>query len=104
ADAPVLRNLTFALPAGGVAAVIGASGSGKSTLADLMLGLLEPTEGDILVDDAPLSSAQRRSWRDQVAYVPQDVFLLHDTIAENLRLASPNAGDEALWGALRMAR
>ncbi|TIS53366.1 MAG: ABC transporter ATP-binding protein, partial [Mesorhizobium sp.] len=43
------------------------------------------------------------AWRDQVAYVPQDVFLLHDTIAANLRLAAPQSGDEELWAALRKA-
>lgn len=100
---PVVSDVTFGLPAGKVTALIGPSGSGKSTLADMLLGLLEPSAGKILADGVEISAANRRRWRDQVAYVPQDVFLLHDTIASNLRLAAPQASDEELWAALRSA-
>ncbi len=100
---PVVSDITFGLPAGKVTALIGPSGSGKSTLADMLLGLLEPSEGKILADGVEINAQNRRRWRDQVAYVPQDVFLLHDTIAANLRLAAPQASDEELWTALRAA-
>jgi ATP-binding cassette subfamily C protein len=100
---PVVKDITFGLPAGKVTALIGPSGSGKSTIADMLLGLLEPTTGKILVDGVEIDAANRRRWRDQVAYVPQDVFLLHDTIAANLRLAAPQASPEQLWTALRAA-
>ncbi|MGX5841778.1 ABC transporter ATP-binding protein [Mesorhizobium sp. ArgA1] len=100
---PVVSDVTFGLPAGKVTALIGPSGSGKSTLADMLLGLLEPSEGKILADGVEINAANRRRWRDQVAYVPQDVFLLHDTIAANLRLAAPQASDAELWTALRAA-
>ncbi|MGX5848652.1 ABC transporter ATP-binding protein [Mesorhizobium sp. PL10] len=100
---PVVSDVTFGLPAGKVTALIGPSGSGKSTLADMLLGLLEPSEGTILADGVEINAANRRRWRDQVAYVPQDVFLLHDTIAANLRLAAPQASDAELWTALRAA-
>ncbi|WFP76518.1 ABC transporter ATP-binding protein [Mesorhizobium sp. WSM4906] len=100
---PVVGGITFGLPAGKVTALIGPSGSGKSTIADILLGLLEPTEGSILADGVEITAKSRRAWRDQVAYVPQDVFLLHDTIAANLRLAAPRAEDEELWAALRKA-
>ncbi|WP_258587736.1 ABC transporter ATP-binding protein [Mesorhizobium sp. AR02] len=99
----VVNDITFGLPAGKVTALIGPSGSGKSTIADMLLGLLEPTAGKILVDGVEIDASNRRRWRDQVAYVPQDVFLLHDTIAANLRLAAPQAGDDDLWTALRAA-
>ncbi|TPN56223.1 MULTISPECIES: ABC transporter ATP-binding protein [unclassified Mesorhizobium] len=99
----VVSDITFGLPAGKVTALIGPSGSGKSTIADMLLGLLEPTAGKILVDGVEIDAANRRRWRDQVAYVPQDVFLLHDTIAANLRLAAPEASDDDLWTALRAA-
>jgi ATP-binding cassette subfamily C protein len=99
----VVSDITFGLPAGKVTALIGPSGSGKSTIADMLLGLLEPTTGKILVDGVEIDASNRRRWRDQVAYVPQDVFLLHDTIAANLRLAAPQASDDALWTALRAA-
>ncbi|ESW96672.1 ABC transporter ATP-binding protein [Mesorhizobium sp. LSJC268A00] len=100
---PVVSDVTFGLPAGKVTALIGPSGSGKSTLADMLLGLLEPSEGKILADGVEIGATNRRRWRDQVAYVPQDVFLLHDTIAANLRLAAPQASDAELWTALRAA-
>ncbi|TPL84265.1 ABC transporter ATP-binding protein [Mesorhizobium sp. B2-3-12] len=103
AGKPVVSDITFGLPAGKVTALIGPSGSGKSTIADMLLGLLEPTAGKILVDGVEIDAGNRRRWRDQVAYVPQDVFLLHDTIAANLRLAAPQASDEELWIALRAA-
>jgi ATP-binding cassette subfamily C protein len=101
---PVFADLSFVLPAGKVTALIGPSGSGKSTVADILLGLLEPTSGLVLADDVEIGPGNRRRWRDQVAYVPQDVFLLHDTIAANLRLAAPLATDAELWAALRLAR
>ncbi|TIT64976.1 MAG: ABC transporter ATP-binding protein [Mesorhizobium sp.] len=99
----VVSDVTFGLPAGKVTALIGPSGSGKSTIADMLLGLLEPTAGKILVDGVEVDAGNRRRWRDQVAYVPQDVFLLHDTIAANLRLAAPQASNDELWAALRAA-
>ncbi|TPJ16774.1 ABC transporter ATP-binding protein [Mesorhizobium sp. B2-7-3] len=99
----VVSDITFGLPAGKVTALIGPSGSGKSTIADMLLGLLEPTTGKILVDGVELDAGNRRRWRDQVAYVPQDVFLVHDTIAANLRLAAPQASEDDLWKALRAA-
>ncbi|RUX65797.1 ABC transporter ATP-binding protein [Mesorhizobium sp. M7A.F.Ca.US.014.04.1.1] len=102
-DKAVVSGITFGLPAGKVTALIGPSGSGKSTIADMLLGLLEPTTGKMLVDGVEIDASNRRRWRDQVAYVPQDVFLLHDTIAANLRLAAPRASDGVLWAALRQA-
>ncbi|WP_292138248.1 ABC transporter ATP-binding protein, partial [Mesorhizobium sp.] len=102
-DKVVVSGITFGLPAGKVTALIGPSGSGKSTIADMLLGLLEPTTGMMLVDGVEIDASNRRRWRDQVAYVPQDVFLLHDTIAVNLRLAAPRASDGDLWAALHQA-
>jgi ATP-binding cassette, subfamily C, bacterial len=100
----ILDDVSFVIPAREVTALIGPSGSGKSTIADMLLGLLEPGEGSILVDGRPIDASARRNWRRQVAYVPQDVFLLHDTIAANLRLSRPEASDEELWAALRAAK
>ena len=99
----VLRNVGFAIPARRITALIGPSGSGKSTLADLVMGLLEPSEGRVTVDGAPLGAANRRDWRDQIAYVPQDVFLLHDSIAANLAMARTSATRGEMWAALEAA-
>jgi len=103
-DRAVLDQVSFELPARRITALIGPSGGGKSTIADLLLGILEPQSGTIDVDGLQLTEADRRRWRDQVAYVPQDIFLLHDTIAENLRLGAPGADEDAMWRALDAAR
>lgn len=90
-------------PAGTITVIAGPSGAGKSTLADLIAGLLAPDEGTLLVDGTPLPPSMRSWWRRRVSVVPQDTFLFHGTIAENLRLASPGAQDSELWSALEDA-
>jgi len=99
----ILHNVSIQIPAGQITALIGPSGSGKSTLADLLLGLLEPSTGRVSIDGTVLDAANRRAWRDHVAYVPQDVFLLHDTIAQNLALGAEGADETAMWAALEAA-
>jgi ATP-binding cassette, subfamily C, bacterial len=99
----VLTDVSFTIPARQITALIGPSGSGKSTTADLLMGLLEPAAGDVVIDGVPLNQNNRRAWRDHVAYVPQDVFLLHDTIAANLRLAVADASETMMWNALEAA-
>lgn len=104
AERDALRAVTATIPAGRITALVAASGGGKSTLADLVLGLSEVERGQIHVDGVLLDDATRRSWRDQVAYVPQEVFLLNDTVAANLRLTAPAASEADLWLALAAAR
>lgn len=97
-------DVSFVIPANRVTALIGASGSGKSTTADVLLGLIHPIRGEIRVDGVRLDHSNRRKWRESVAYVPQDVSMLNDTIAVNLRLGAPDATDRALWAALQAAQ
>lgn len=104
AERDALRAVTATIPAGRITALVAASGGGKSTLADLVLGLSEVGRGQIHVDGVLLDDATRRGWRDQVAYVPQEVFLLNDTVAANLRLTAPAASEADLWLALAAAR
>ena len=98
-----IRDVSIIIPAGSVTAIIGPSGSGKSTVADILMGLLEPQEGTVRVDGLVLDLENRRRWRDGVAYVPQEVFLLHDTIAANLRIGFPAASEPQILEALRAA-
>ena len=95
-----LRGLEFAFPDGhtlfsGLDLVIsrgerigirGASGSGKSTLFNLMLGFFTPTSGEILIDGRKLTSANRSEWHKQVGYVPQEIFIIEGTLADNIAL------------------
>jgi ATP-binding cassette subfamily C protein len=103
ASRPILRKASFSIPVDRITAIIGPSGSGKSTIADLIMGLLEPTSGVLTIDGAALRDEQRRGWRSQLAYVPQDAFLLHDTIATNLSFGRGNLDETAMWKALRDA-
>jgi ATP-binding cassette subfamily C protein len=98
-----VSGVSLTAPARSVTALVGGSGAGKSTIADLVMGLIAPEAGAVLIDGAPLDDRSRRRWRDSVAYVPQDTFLLNDTIAANLRLARPQATQAELQDALRAA-
>ncbi|KQX18099.1 MULTISPECIES: ABC transporter ATP-binding protein [unclassified Sphingomonas] len=97
---PVLRDVSFAIPAGRITAIAGPSGSGKTTLADMLMGLVEPSAGRVLLDGRPLDGCGLRAWRERVAYVPQDGFLLNDSIAANLAVAAPDADARRMWRAL----
>lgn len=89
--------------AGKVTAIVGPSGSGKTTLADILLGLLTPDSGDILIDDVPVTPKLTKVLRNSTAYVPQEPFLLHDTIRENLRWSMPDATETEMTEALQQA-
>src|SRR5437867_5433340 len=69
---------------------IGPTGSGKSTLIDLLLGLHRPTSGRVLIDGKPLTPELVPSWQATIGYVPQDIFLIDDTIARNIALGVPD--------------
>lgn len=86
---PVLKGISFNIAKNSCIGIIGSTGCGKSTLVDLLLGLHLPSSGTIMIDDQPLSSSNRRSWRQSVGYVPQDIYLLDETIAANVAYGIP---------------
>ena len=102
-EAQAIADLDLKIRAGETTAVVGPSGAGKSTIADLVIGLLVPERGRVLVDGAPLGPERIRSWREQMGYVAQDTFLFNDTVRANLLWASPEANDEEVKRALRLA-
>jgi ATP-binding cassette, subfamily B, bacterial PglK len=84
-----ISSLSLRIPAGAAVGFVGANGSGKTTLVDLLAGLLQPTSGQVEVDGVVLNDCNRSSWRSAVAYVPQNVFLLDASVAENIALGIP---------------
>ena len=96
----VLEDVTLGVPAGGHVVVTGASGSGKTTLVNLLLRHHDPDVGQVLVDGDPVSSFTLDSLRRSIGVVSQRVELLNASIADNLRLVAPDAGDGELWRVL----
>jgi ATP-binding cassette subfamily C protein len=99
----VLNDLSLAIAAGRVTAIVGSSGAGKSTVADLINGLLAPVTGQVLVDGVELTPQTARAWRRHVGYVAQDTVLFHDTVRNNLRWANPDASEEEMREILGLA-
>ncbi|MGO8823596.1 MAG: ABC transporter ATP-binding protein [Desulfomonilaceae bacterium] len=89
-DGPwVFDGINLTIPKGARAGFVGTTGSGKSTTLDLLMGLLEPTEGEILVDGIPIRGERLLSWQRTIAHVPQSIFLADSTIAENIAFGVP---------------
>jgi ATP-binding cassette, subfamily B, bacterial PglK len=85
-----VEGLSVIIPKNSSLGVIGPTGSGKSTFVDLLLGLYLPTAGDILIDGQSLTQALVPSWQASIGYVPQDIFLIDDTIARNIAFGLPD--------------
>lgn len=102
-DRPALHEINLRLPARTTTAITGPSGAGKSTLADILMGLIAPDEGTVTIDGVQMNSTSRVNWRRNVAYVPQDTFLFHDTIRANLLFGNPAATESELVAALAQA-
>lgn len=101
-----LHDICLDLKFGESVALVGRTGAGKTTLANLLLSLLKPTSGEMRVDGQLISDVNRHAWRSNVAYIPQDVFLIDDTILANVAFGIDEAEiDEALvQRAVKLAR
>lgn len=85
----VLRGVDLTLPKGSRVGFVGSTGSGKSTLLDLLMGLMEPTDGSVLVDELPVNGTRLLAWRRAIAHVPQSIYLADISLAENIALGVP---------------
>lgn len=100
-----LKNISFTLSKGRTLGIVGATGSGKTTLAALLLRIIEPGTGKILIDGQPFDKINLNAFRQQTGYVPQDVFLFSDTIANNIAFGSGEQNDmEKIQRYAKMAR
>lgn len=100
----VLNKISFTIPKGTFAGVIGPSGAGKTTFVDILLGLLHPTSGNISVDGKSIYD-DIHAWQANLAYVPQSIYLIDGTIRENIALGTSeeNIDDELIEKVLRMS-
>ena len=87
----VLDNFDLSIRKGSRVGLVGITGSGKSTALDLLMGLLEPTEGRLLVDGLPVTRERVRAWQKAIAHVPQNIFLADASVAENIAFGVPRA-------------
>jgi ATP-binding cassette subfamily B protein len=84
-----LHDITLRIAKGDRIGVVGETGSGKSTLLDVLMGLLDPTSGQVLIDGEPLADDNRANWQAQIAHVPQAIYLADSSIAANIAFGEP---------------
>ncbi|MFJ8788419.1 thiol reductant ABC exporter subunit CydD [Streptomyces sp. NPDC102462] len=102
-SADAVTEVSFTVEPGETVALVGPSGAGKTTLLSVLLGFVRPTGGRVRIGGADLADIDPEQWRSRIAWVPQRPHLYAGTIAENIRLARPDADDEAVRRALRDA-
>jgi len=103
-DENFLSDVTFSIPSGGVAALVGASGSGKTTITKLLLGFIEQKSGEIQFNDNTTTQQERFLYRRYVGVVPQNVTLFHGTIASNIAYGKRSASMAEIQAAAKLAQ
>jgi ATP-binding cassette subfamily B protein len=104
AERPVIHNVSFTAEPGQTTAIVGSTGSGKSTLISLIPRLFDAQHGQVTVDGVPVTELTRAQVSEVVGLIPQKPYLFSGTIASNLRFGRPDATDDELWEALRIAQ
>lgn len=99
----VLKNINMEIPRNSSVALVGPSGSGKTTLADLILGALTPTKGTIYIDEVDAFS-NLSAWQKNVGYIPQNIYLMDDSIKNNIVYGADEADVDKLWRAIEDAQ
>jgi ATP-binding cassette, subfamily B, bacterial MsbA len=102
-DTPVLENISFTIPKGKTVALIGPSGVGKSTIADLIPRFYDVTDGSIRIDNTDIRDYQFESLRSHMSFVTQESFLFNDTIFNNIAFGFPDAKEEDVIRAAKIA-
>jgi ATP-binding cassette subfamily C protein len=99
----IVKHGSFTVPAQQLTVFIGPSGAGKTTLLDLVVGLQQPDDGQILVDGVPLRDLDLRQWRRQIGYVPQESVMVDESVAYNVTLGEVGLDEDRIRAALRAA-
>lgn len=102
-DRTVLSNISFAIRRGETIGIIGPSGAGKTSVADLILRLFTPSSGNIALDGISIEGINLQSWRQHIAYVPQDVFLFNGSIEDNIKFYRDDLSEKEIADAARAA-
>lgn len=102
---PVLKNINIKISANSIVGIAGSTGSGKTTLIDIILGLLESQEGQLIIDDTIINDFNRKEWQNLIGYVPQNIYLSDDTISSNIAYGvhQENIDKEAVISAAKIA-
>ena len=103
-DEQLFQDLNFEIKPGEHVALVGASGSGKSTITKLLFRFYDIQKGQILIDEQNIAQVSQESLRSHISLVPQDPILFHRTIKENIAYANPDATDEEIHKAAKMAK
>jgi len=102
-DKEILKGITMCIPAGNFVVITGSSGAGKTTIADLIAGLFFPQSGVIYIDNVPLNQINLHLWRKMIGYVPQEMFLLHNSVYHNVTFGDDTIARRDVEDALRDA-
>lgn len=102
-DRWILQGASLEVPFGSLTVIVGPSGAGKTTIVDLVVGLMHPQKGEVRIDGVPLGDVDAAKWRETIGYVPQETFLLHDTVRMNVSLGDPAVTDADVEEALEAA-
>lgn len=100
---PTLQNISFSIQRGDCIGIVGTTGSGKSTLVDILLGILEPQLGGVFIDGQDIRH-HLQSWQTKIGYVPQAIYLLDDSLEENIYFGSKTRDPQRLLDVIRMAQ
>lgn len=102
-DKIILNDINIEIPCSKTVALTGASGEGKTTLADILLGILKPVQGDVLIDEKYSIQEYSGAWAEKLGYIPQNIFILDDTIENNILFGNEKNDSEQMRNAVEMA-